>query len=122
MIDTEPRNTYVNATGTKRLLRPVSNLIVSSASHLPRAELVFTKQGFRVTPAPCDYVSQDRLRESWDDIDMSNILTNENALQQTREAVAEVERVVIYGPAGKLWQDAENLAFFQSMVGCSHTS
>jgi uncharacterized SAM-binding protein YcdF (DUF218 family) len=122
MIDTEPRNTYENATGTKRLLRAASNLLVSSGSHLPRVGTMFTKQGFRVTPAPCDYVSQDRLRESWDDIDMSNILTNENALQQTREAVAEVERVVIYGPAGKLWQDAENLAFFQSMVGCSHTS
>ena len=25
MIDTEPRNTYENATGTKRLLRPASN-------------------------------------------------------------------------------------------------
>ena len=99
MIDTEPQNTYVNATGTKRLLRPASNLIVSSASQLPRAELVFTKQGFRVTPAPCDYVSQDRPRESWDDIEMFNILPNENALQQTREAVAGV---VIYWLTGKL--------------------
>jgi hypothetical protein len=36
-------------------------------------------------------------------------------------AVAEVAGVVIYGPAEKLWQDAENLAFFHSMVGCSHT-
>jgi uncharacterized SAM-binding protein YcdF (DUF218 family) len=121
MIDTEPRNTYENATGTKRLLRPASNLLMSSCSYLPRAGTVFTKQGFRVTPAPCDYVSQDRLRESWDDIDMVSILTNENALQQTWEAVAEVARVVIYGSAGKLWQDAKNLLFFQSMVGCSHT-
>jgi uncharacterized SAM-binding protein YcdF (DUF218 family) len=68
MIDTEPRNTYENATGTKRLLRPASNLLVSSASHLPRAGPVFTKQGFRVTPAPCEYVPQDRPRESWGDI------------------------------------------------------
>ena len=102
MIDTEARNTYENATGTKRLLGPVSILLVSSASHLPRAVPVFTKQGFRVTPAPCDYVSQDRPRESWDDIDMFNILLNENALQKTREAVAEVVGVVICGLAGKL--------------------
>jgi uncharacterized SAM-binding protein YcdF (DUF218 family) len=102
MIDIEPRNTYENATGTKRLLRSASNLIVSSASHLSRAELVFTKQGLRVTPAPCDNVSQDRPQESWDDIDMFNILPNENALQQTWEAVAEVAGVVIYGLAGKL--------------------
>ena len=114
MIDTEPRNTYENPTGTKRLLRPASNLLVSSASHLPRAGPVFTKQGFRVTHAPYDYVSQVRPRESWDDIDMFNILPNENALQQTREAVADV---VIYRLAGKLWQDAENLAFFSEYGG-----
>ena len=52
MIDTEARNTYENATGTKRLLGPASIFLVSSASHLPRAVPVFTKQGFRVTPAP----------------------------------------------------------------------
>jgi uncharacterized SAM-binding protein YcdF (DUF218 family) len=102
MIDTESRNSYENATGTKRLLRPVSNLLVSSASHLPRAVPVFTKQGFRVTPAPCDYVSQNLPRKSWDDIDLFNILPNENALQQTREAVAEVAGVVIYWLTGKL--------------------
>jgi hypothetical protein len=33
---------------------------------------------------------------------MFNILPNENALQQTWEAVAEVAGVVIYGLAGKL--------------------
>jgi uncharacterized SAM-binding protein YcdF (DUF218 family) len=90
MIDTEPRNSYENTTEAKRLLRPVSNLLVSSASHLPRIVPVFTKQGFRVTPAPCNYVSEDRPRESWDDIDMFSILPNENTLQQTRETVAEV--------------------------------
>lgn len=52
MIDIEARNTYENATGTKRLLGPASILLVSSASHLPRAVPVFTKQGFRVRPAP----------------------------------------------------------------------
>ena len=103
MIDTEPRNSYENATVTKRLLRPVSNLLVSSASHLPRAVPVFAKEGFRVTHAPCDYVSQTLPRKSWDDIDLFNILPNENALQQTREAVVEVGGgVVIYGLAGKL--------------------
>jgi uncharacterized SAM-binding protein YcdF (DUF218 family) len=102
MIETEARNTYENATGTKRLLGSASILLVSSASLLPRAVPVFTKQGFRVTPAPCDYVSQDLPRESWDDIDMFDILPNENALEHTREAVAEVAGMVIYWLAGKL--------------------
>ena len=102
MIDAEARNTYENATGSKRLLGPASILLVSSASHLPRAVPVFTKQGFRVTPAPCDYVSQNLPRESWDHIDMFDILPNENALQDTRDAVAEVAGMVIYWLAGKL--------------------
>jgi hypothetical protein len=38
---------------------------------------------------------------------MFNILPNENALQQTREAVAEGAGVVIYWLTGKLKQDAE---------------
>jgi len=59
MIDAEARSTYENATGTKRLIGLASILLVSSASHLPRAVPVFTKQGFRVTPVPCDYISQN---------------------------------------------------------------
>jgi uncharacterized SAM-binding protein YcdF (DUF218 family) len=102
MIDTEARNTYENATGTKRLLGPASILLVSSASHLPRAVPMFTKQGFRVTPAPCDYVSQNLPRESWDDIDAFDVLPSDIALQHTREAVTEVAGIVIYWLAGKL--------------------
>ena len=101
-VETEARNTYENATGTKRLLGPASILLVSSASHLPRAVLVFTKQGFRVTPAPCDYVSQNLPRESWDDIDLFDFLPSESALQHIREVVTEVAGIVIYWLAGKL--------------------
>ena len=102
MIDTEARNTYENATVTKRLLGPASILLVSSASHLPRAVPVFTKQSFRVTPAPCDYVSQNLPRESWDDINPFDVLPNDIALQHTREAVAEVAGMLLYWLTGKL--------------------
>lgn len=101
-VDTEARNTYENATGTKRLLGPASILLVSSASHLPRAVLLFTKQGFRVTPAPCDYVSQHLPQENWDNIDLFDFLPNDTALQHTREAVTEVAGMVIYWLTGKL--------------------
>ena len=101
-IDTEARNTYENATGTKRLIGPASILLVSSASHLPRAVPIFTKQGFRVTPAPCDYASQNLPRENWDNIDPFDALPNDTSLQQTREAVSEVAGIVIYWLAGKL--------------------
>ena len=101
-IDTEARNTYENATGTKRLIGSASILLVSSASHLPRAVPVFTKQGFRVTPAPCDYASQNLPRENWDNIDPFDVLPNDTSLQQTREVVSEVAGIVIYWLAGKL--------------------
>ena len=102
MIDTETQNTYENATGTKRLIGPASILLVSSASHLPRAVPVFSKQGFRVTPVPCDYISQNLRRESWDDIDPFDFLPSDIALQHTREVVAEVASMVIYWLTGKL--------------------
>ncbi len=102
MIDTEARNTYENATGTNRLLGPGSILLVSSASHLPRAVPVFIKQGFHVTPAPCDYVSRHLLGESWDDIDLFDFMPIDMALQYTREVVTEVAGIVFYWLAGKL--------------------
>ena len=102
MVDTEARNTYENATGTKRLFGPASILLVSSASHLPWAVPVFIKQGFRVTPAPCGYVSRDLPRESWDDMDPFDFLPNDTALHDTREGLAEVAGMVIYWLTGKL--------------------
>lgn len=102
MIDSVARNTYENATGSKRLLGPASILLVASASHLPRAVPIFTKQGFRVTPAPCDYVSRNLPRESWDTITVFDFLPSNTALQNTTEAVTEVAGVVIYWLAGKL--------------------
>jgi len=102
MIDTEARNTFENATGTKRLLGTASIILVSSASHLPRAVPVFVKQGFRVTPAPCDYLAKNLPRESWDDIDPFDLMPSDNALRQTREALVEVGGIVIYWLAGKL--------------------
>src|SRR5262249_12032361 len=102
MIETEARNTYENATGTKRLLGPASILLVSSASHMPRAVPVFIRQGFRVTPAPCDYVSQNRPQELWNNITLFDFLPSNTALQNTTETVTEVAGFVIYWLAGKL--------------------
>jgi uncharacterized SAM-binding protein YcdF (DUF218 family) len=101
-IDAEARNTYENATGTKRLIGPASILLVSSASHLPRAVPVFTKQGFRVTPAPCDYVAQNLPQESLDHIDLLDFLPNDTALQHTTEAITELAGIIVYWLAGKL--------------------
>jgi uncharacterized SAM-binding protein YcdF (DUF218 family) len=63
---------------------------------------VFTKQGFRVTPAPCDYVAQNLPRESWDNVDPRDFLPSDTALQYTSEAVTEVAGIIVYWLAGKL--------------------
>jgi hypothetical protein len=55
-----------------------------------------------VTPAPCDYASQNLPRENWDNIDLFDALPNDTSLQQTREVISEVAGIVIYWLAGKL--------------------
>ncbi len=102
MLDSGSRNTYENATGTKRLIGPASILLVSSASHLPRAVSVFVKQGFRVTPAPCDYVSRDLPKEILNDLDLFDFLPDDDALRHSTEAVTEVAGMMIYWLTGKL--------------------
>ena len=102
MIETVARNTYENATGTKRLIGPASILLVSSASHMPRAASVFIKQGFRVTPAPCGYASRNLPRDRLDTITLFDFLPSNTALQNTTETVTEVAGSIIYWLAGKL--------------------
>ncbi len=102
ITETQARTTYENATGTRRVLGPASILLVSSASHLARATALFQKQGFRVTPAPCDFTSKNRPQDSWHDLDLFDFIPNDRALQRTREAVIEAAGIVVYWLTGKL--------------------
>lgn len=96
------RTTFENASETKRLLGAASILLVSSASHLPRAAALFTKQGFRVTPVPCDFQMQDRPEESWRRLDPFDFLPNDRAIQHTTGAVTEWVGMVMYWIGDKL--------------------
>ena len=102
LLDSDARNTYENATRTKRLIGPASILLVSSASHLPRAVGLFRQQGFRVTPAPCDYASHNRQQDILNDRDLFDFLPNAGAVQQSTTAVSEMAGYVIYWLAGKI--------------------
>ncbi|HEU4685070.1 MAG TPA: YdcF family protein [Nitrospira sp.] len=102
MMEEESRTTYENATGTKKLLREGSIVLVSSAVHLPRAVALFEKQGFTVTPAPCDFAAKHRLPDLWRDLNPLYFLPNDTALQHTRQAVDELAGMVVYRLAGKL--------------------
>jgi uncharacterized SAM-binding protein YcdF (DUF218 family) len=64
LLDTESRNTLENAQNTKRILDtarlPGPYVLISSASHLPRARRVFDKLGVPVTLFPCDFNARIR--------------------------------------------------------------
>jgi uncharacterized SAM-binding protein YcdF (DUF218 family) len=102
VIEEAARTTYENATGTKRLLGNVSIVLVSSASHLPRAAALFTKQGFQVMPAPCDYVVRNRPGDLLHNLDLFYLLPSDLAIQHTREAVSESIGMLLYRLTGKL--------------------
>ena len=98
----QSRTTYENATETRRLLGPVSILLVTSASHLPRATALFIKQGFKVTPAACDFIIRNRPRDTFQDLDPFDVLPNDRAIEQTTVAVTEWAGMALYWLTGKL--------------------
>jgi len=101
LVDDLARTTYENALGVKRLLGGGSILLVTSASHMPRAQSLFRKQGFTVTPAPCPY----QVRH-WPNIlaslDLRDVFPHPLALHRTSEAIEEVVGLISYRLAGQL--------------------
>ena len=102
VIEERSRTTYENATETKRLLGPASILLVTSASHLPRATALFSKQGFSVTPVPCDFLIQNRPEDTFEQLDLFDVLPNDRAIEHTTGAVTELAGIAVYWLTGKL--------------------
>ncbi len=101
IVEGHSRNTYENARETRRLLgeRPV--LLVTSASHIPRALALFRKQGLNVTPAPCDYFATNKPGD-WSGTDLFDFLPDVWALYMTTLAIIEVVGTAVYHLSGKL--------------------
>ena len=102
LVEERSRTTYENATGVKALLGPGSIVLVSSASHLPRATALFRKQGFTVTPAPCDFVAQHKPGDLLHTVDLFDFLPSDVAIKHTREALDELGGILLYRLTGKL--------------------
>jgi uncharacterized SAM-binding protein YcdF (DUF218 family) len=66
LYENRSRNTFENAEFSRELLKPTSDdkwILVTSASHMPRAIGVFRHFGFNVTGWPADYQSLGTMRE-----------------------------------------------------------
>lgn len=101
VLDDRSRTTYENAIGVKRVLGEGSILLVTSASHMPRAAGLFRGQGFTVTPAPCIY----RLQEwpgIWSNFDLLDVIPSLSALDGFTNTLTEVVGTITYWATGKL--------------------
>jgi uncharacterized SAM-binding protein YcdF (DUF218 family) len=101
LLDTASRTTYENAVQAKRILGPVAIVLVTSASHVPRASRLFRKQGLDVTPYPCGYLTREQPGSGWDG-NPFDLIPQLEALQRSTIAIAEFMGMVIYWAVGKL--------------------
>jgi uncharacterized SAM-binding protein YcdF (DUF218 family) len=101
VLDTESRSTYENAVQAKRILGPVSVLLVTSASHVPRAAALFRKQGFHVTAYPCGFLVKDQPGGRWDG-NPFDLIPSAEALHRSAIAISEIAGIVVYSAIGKI--------------------
>ena len=101
LLEEQARSTYENAVGAKRVLGGTSVLLVTSASHMPRAVALFRKQGFDVTPAPCNYNVRE-WPQFWRNWDPFVLIPDIHSLSETTMALTEVVGMIAYWITGKL--------------------
>lgn len=101
LMEMKSRTTHENAVEIKRLLNGKSLLLVTSASHMPRAMAHFQAQGLTVTPAPCGYVLTDRSDRFWRD-NPFDLIPRLDALLVSGTAISEYVGLWMYRAAGKL--------------------
>ena len=101
VVEDRSRTTYENAVEVKGILGHASILLVTSASHVPRAVALFRKQGLETTASPCGYLAKDRPWSGWDP-DPFDLIPEIEALRKSTIAIAEVVGTIVYWTIGKL--------------------
>jgi uncharacterized SAM-binding protein YcdF (DUF218 family) len=87
ITESESRNTHENAVNTAEILKRHnlrSALLVTSASHMPRAKATFEMTGIVVTPAPTDFRARRPLAQS-----VFDFLPDAGSLAGTTSALRE---------------------------------
>ncbi len=98
IFENQSRNTFENAALSKQLVKPTPNetwLLVTSASHMPRAKAVFDKQGWSVIPYPVDFETYGNIWEGHD----FDVIDN---LYLLRKAIKEYVGTLAYRLTGKI--------------------
>ena len=101
VVEDRSRTTYENAVGVKEILGHASILLVTSASHVPRAVGLFRKQGLETTASPCGYLEKDRPWSGWDG-NPFDLIPEVEAMDRNTDAIAELVGTIVYGAIGKL--------------------
>ncbi len=101
LLDDQSRTTYENAVGVKRVLGQASILLVTSASHMPRATALFRGQGLEVTPSPCTYHVRD-WPWFWSDLDLFDFIPRLEGFYESSAILTEVIGTITYWAAGKI--------------------
>ena len=94
LVEVESLNTFQNASNTKRLLTKhgLKNiLLVTSASHMPRALATFRTMGIKAIPSPTDYRVVDREKFT-----VFDLLPDAEALAGTTQAIKEYLGLMVY--------------------------
>lgn len=108
LLDTESFNTYQNAVNVRRILaeKGVQQfLLVTSAMHMPRAMLIFQRQGLDPIAAPTDflYTDADRaLGRTQPQAFLLSWLPDADALAKTTRALKEYIGIAVYRGLGWL--------------------
>ena len=96
LVESKARNTRDNARFVARILRTVADsgprLLVTSASHMPRAIACFARAGVQVTPWPVDWRKET--------LGATLLLPSLSALQTSRTAIREYAGWLAYRLAG----------------------
>ena len=96
VTDALSRNTWENAVNSGKIIDSAHwqgpFLLISSALHLPRAGLAFTKQGMNVVPYPCDFDSKNVGNNFMEDY----LLPSGLALNRWDSFIKEIAGMTVY--------------------------
>ncbi|MCM1983616.1 YdcF family protein [Lyngbya confervoides] len=106
ILEPDSLNTYENARNVRELLQRSGIrgklLLVTSASHMPRAKAIFLKQGMTVIPAPTDFLVETQRPKKQFQEQLLDLLPDSLALDRTTRALKEYVGWAIYRLRGWL--------------------